>query len=119
MSDEPRMSPDGEYIQFQMDNPGMHDAPAPAGEFVECDTCRAKPGSPFLCRGCLHNRDAIAATEARVRAEVWGKCVSTAVRYAETNEYSNDTANTTGIVSTLESAALADGCDRTSLAKPE
>jgi hypothetical protein len=25
-------------------------------EFIECDTCRAKPGSPDLCRGCLHNR---------------------------------------------------------------
>lgn len=28
-------------------------------EFVECDTCRAKPGSPSLCAGCLHNRDTI------------------------------------------------------------
>ena len=26
-------------------------------EFVECDTCRAKPGTPVLCRGCLTNRD--------------------------------------------------------------
>lgn len=25
-------------------------------EFVECDTCRAKPGSPELCDGCLRNR---------------------------------------------------------------
>lgn len=28
-------------------------------EFMECDTCRAKPGSPPLCAGCLHNRQAI------------------------------------------------------------
>lgn len=28
--------------------------------FVECDTCRAKPGSPRLCSGCLHNRKLIA-----------------------------------------------------------
>jgi hypothetical protein len=28
-------------------------------EFMECDTCRAKPGSPTLCHGCLHNRDVI------------------------------------------------------------
>ena len=28
-------------------------------EFMECDTCRAKPGSPILCRGCLHNRTAL------------------------------------------------------------
>lgn len=27
--------------------------------FLECDTCRAKPGSPTLCRGCLHNRSLI------------------------------------------------------------
>lgn len=26
------------------------------GEFMECDTCRAKSGSPYLCQGCLHNR---------------------------------------------------------------
>lgn len=25
-------------------------------EFTECDTCRAKPGSPALCTGCLRNR---------------------------------------------------------------
>ena len=28
-------------------------------EFMECDTCKAKPGSPQLCNGCLHNRNAI------------------------------------------------------------
>lgn len=32
MSDDHRMSPDGEYIQFQMENPGIHDAPAPTGD---------------------------------------------------------------------------------------
>jgi len=30
-------------------------------DFVECDTCRAKPGSPTLCRGCLRNRAVICA----------------------------------------------------------
>lgn len=25
-------------------------------EFMECDTCRAKCGTPILCNGCLHNR---------------------------------------------------------------
>lgn len=25
-------------------------------DFMECDNCRAKPGSPTLCQGCLHNR---------------------------------------------------------------
>ena len=28
-------------------------------QFIECDTCRAKPGSPRLCDGCLSNRKVI------------------------------------------------------------
>lgn len=28
-------------------------------KFMECDTCRAKPGAPTLCEGCLHNRAVI------------------------------------------------------------
>jgi hypothetical protein len=28
-------------------------------DFMECDTCRAKPGTPTLCAGCLHNRSLI------------------------------------------------------------
>lgn len=27
--------------------------------FMECDACRAKPGSPTLCPSCLHNRGLI------------------------------------------------------------
>lgn len=34
------------------------DPPNPK-EFLECDACRAKPGSPQLCSGCLHNRSLI------------------------------------------------------------
>jgi hypothetical protein len=26
------------------------------GEFMECDSCKIKPGSPTLCNGCLNNR---------------------------------------------------------------
>jgi hypothetical protein len=26
-------------------------------DFQECDTCRAKPGSPLLCAGCIHNHN--------------------------------------------------------------
>lgn len=33
-------------------------------DFVECDTCRAKPGSPTLCSGCLANRATISALRA-------------------------------------------------------
>jgi len=28
-------------------------------EFMECDSCRKKPGSPPLCGGCLANRESI------------------------------------------------------------
>jgi hypothetical protein len=28
-------------------------------EFKECETCAAKAGSPYLCKGCLHNRTLI------------------------------------------------------------
>jgi len=28
--------------------------------FRECDTCRAKPGTPILCEGCLNNRSELA-----------------------------------------------------------
>lgn len=28
-------------------------------EFIECETCAAKPGMPTLCKGCLHNRTVI------------------------------------------------------------
>lgn len=31
------------------------------GEFIECDTCRAKPGSPMLCDGCMKNRHTISS----------------------------------------------------------
>lgn len=34
--------------------------------FVECDTCRAKPGTPQLCAGCLANRASIAELEKSV-----------------------------------------------------
>jgi hypothetical protein len=27
--------------------------------FMECDNCRSKPGAPYLCKGCLHNRTLI------------------------------------------------------------
>lgn len=27
--------------------------------FIECDACRVKPGTPTLCKGCIHNRDVI------------------------------------------------------------
>ncbi len=36
-------------------------------EFVECDTCRAKPGSPVLCGGCLRNRFVISALKERIK----------------------------------------------------
>lgn len=35
--------------------------------FMECDTCRSKPGSPELCAGCLHNRAVILEYEQRLK----------------------------------------------------
>lgn len=35
-------------------------------DFVECDACRAKPGSPQLCTGCLANRATITAMRAKL-----------------------------------------------------
>lgn len=32
-------------------------------KFVECDTCRAKPGTPTLCNGCINNRLTIMQAE--------------------------------------------------------
>jgi secreted protein with Ig-like and vWFA domain len=37
-------------------------------DFMECDTCRAKPGSPTLCAGCLHNRRLIGMLRANLDA---------------------------------------------------
>lgn len=36
-------------------------------EFVECDTCRKKPGMPTLCQGCLINRRTISKLKARIK----------------------------------------------------
>lgn len=40
---------------------GKRESTTPADDeaFMECDTCRAKSGSPVLCTGCLHNRKLI------------------------------------------------------------
>lgn len=45
-------------------------------DFVECDTCRAKPGTPPLCAGCLHNRRLIGWLRAALKpfselADTW------------------------------------------------
>jgi hypothetical protein len=36
--------------------------------FMQCDTCRAKPGTPYLCSGCLSNRKAIDALKRKLAA---------------------------------------------------
>ena len=40
-----------------------YEAPKLTIDFIECDTCRAKPGSPTLCNGCLTNRRALAQAQ--------------------------------------------------------
>ncbi len=37
----------------------------PTFEFIECDACREKPGSPILCNSCLNNRAAIGSLKRR------------------------------------------------------
>lgn len=51
-----------EKIEFhepalQVDVPPVPDTDL---EFMECDVCRSKPGSPTLCSGCVRNRGVIA-----------------------------------------------------------
>lgn len=36
--------------------------------FQECDTCKAKPGTPPLCAGCLENRETIHILKAELIA---------------------------------------------------
>src|SRR5258708_29786784 len=40
-------------------------SPVGSEEFMECAICRTKPGSPTLCRACLHNRAVIGNKETR------------------------------------------------------
>lgn len=40
-------------------------------EFVECDTCRAKVGTPTLCYGCFENRKTICNYEDKI-----ARCIS-------------------------------------------
>ena len=48
--------------------------------FVECDSCKAKPGSPTLCSGCLHNRSRAAEVQKEAnRAEEWRVAAETSV----------------------------------------
>jgi len=35
-------------------------------EFIECDTCRAKSGSPALCEGCYQNRKTIYGLQRKI-----------------------------------------------------
>ena len=54
--------------------------------FMECDTCRPKPGSPILCRGCLHNRDVIEGIIKKIKrakAEERERIIQEIVEYAE------------------------------------
>ena len=46
-----------ETLDFLETN-GMLKKPKTNG-FQECESCAKKPGSPTLCRSCLHNREVI------------------------------------------------------------
>lgn len=36
-------------------------------EFIECPTCRTKPGCPVLCDSCLQNRNAISYLKSKIK----------------------------------------------------
>lgn len=38
-------------------------------EFMECDLCRAMPGSPTLCTGCVNNRRTISALSGKLQIQ--------------------------------------------------
>jgi hypothetical protein len=42
----------------------------PPYEFVECDACRAKPGTPVLCDGCRHNRRLIESLQSTCKNNI-------------------------------------------------
>jgi hypothetical protein len=44
-------------------------------DFMECDTCRKKPGMTRLCDGCLHNRSLIS----NIKKELFYKTVAIAL----------------------------------------
>jgi len=48
---------------------GRFGSPGYVVDFVECDTCRALPGTPPLCSGCLHNRNAINTLHAALKLQ--------------------------------------------------
>lgn len=51
-------------------------------DFMECDTCRAKLGTPTLCSGCLHNRDIIMNNKTIEKEEKVKNFVSEAIAEA-------------------------------------
>ena len=39
-------------------------------DFLECETCRAKPGTPVLCASCLHNRALISRLQGELKKKI-------------------------------------------------
>lgn len=48
-----------QLVVVEADRPEDETIVLETNDFMECDTCAAKPGSPALCKGCLHNRTLI------------------------------------------------------------
>lgn len=76
--------------------------------FTECDTCRAKAGTPTLCGGCMANRTQIEGLEAelaetkRAKARLEGEYESVYEQYQASECYHE--ANTAEIEAELASA---------------
>jgi hypothetical protein len=49
--------PVGEGYWGELTYPSLEEISVKPAEFVECNECRRKPGSPALCTDCLRRRD--------------------------------------------------------------
>jgi len=49
-------------------------------EFMECDTCAAKPGTPALCAGCLTNRVTIETLNRQLPDHIKALSLATDIR---------------------------------------
>lgn len=56
-------------------------------EFIECNTCKALPGTPELCAGCYTNRRTISILQSKIEhLESTLKVISVVIQLASKNK---------------------------------